>query len=134
MRETASLIELLLGDIRDIFAKREANKVEPVDRMPSGDLVAALVGIEGRPWAELGKTRKPLTQNRLARLLKPLIIAPENIRIGDKVPKGYLLERFKEAFARYLGLEGASEPLHRYKADEMGTSDGFSKRYSRSPM
>jgi len=35
------------------------------------------------------------------------------------------LERFKEAFARYLGLEGSSEPLHRYKADEMGTSAGF---------
>jgi hypothetical protein len=125
VRETASQIELLLGDIRDIFAKREADKVEPVDRMPSGDLVAALVGIEGRPWAELGKTRKPLTQNRLARLLKPLIIAPENIRVGDKVPKGYLLERFEEAFSRYLGLAGASEPLHGYKADELGASAGF---------
>ena len=87
------MTELLLGDIRDIFARRAANKVEPADRIPSGDLVEALVGIEGRPWAEMGKARKPLTQNRLARLLKPLAIAPENIRIGDKVPKGYLLER-----------------------------------------
>ena len=122
--ETASLIELLLGDIREIFAKREANKVEPVDQIPSGDLVEALVGIEARPWAELGKSRKPLTQNRLARLLKPLSITSENIRIGDKVPKGYLLERFKEAFSRYLGPERASEPLHRYNADEMGDKCG----------
>ena len=93
--------------------------------MPSAELVGALVAIEGRPWAELGKARKPLTQNGLARRLKPLVIMPENIRIEDKVPKGYLLERFAEAFARYLGPEGAFEPLHRYKADETGTSDLF---------
>ena len=34
--DEASLIELLLGDIRDMFAKREANKVEPADRISSG--------------------------------------------------------------------------------------------------
>jgi hypothetical protein len=123
--DEASLIELLLGDIRDTFTKRAMNKVEPSDQIPSADLVAALVAIEGRPWAELGKSRKPLTSNALARRLKPLGIIPENIRIGDKVPKGYLLGRFKEAFSRYLGSEGAFEPLHRYKADEMGTSAGF---------
>ena len=104
--ETESLIELLLGDIRDIFAKRAANKVEPADRIPSGDLVAALVGIEGRPWAELGKARKPLTQNRLARLLKPLAIAPENIRIGDKVPKGYLLDQLQGGLRALFGPRG----------------------------
>jgi hypothetical protein len=123
--DEASLIELLLGDIRDIFAKREANKVEPVDRISSGDLVAALVAIEGRPWAELGKSRKPLTQNGLARRLRPLGITSENIRIGDKVPKGYLLIWFQEAFSRYLESEGASEPLQRHNADETGTSVGF---------
>ena len=123
--DEASLIELLLGDIRDIFAKREENKVDSVDRISSGDLVAALVAIEGRPWAELGKSRKPLTQNGLARRLKPLAITSENIRIGDKVPKGYLLVWFREAFSRYLESEGASEPLQRHNADEMGTSAGF---------
>ena len=40
-------------------------------------------------------------------------------------PKGYYLHQFKEAFARYLGPEGASEPQHRNNADEMGTSDLF---------
>jgi putative DNA primase/helicase len=123
--DEASPIELLLGDIRDTFAKREVNKVEPVDRISSADLVAALVAIEGRPWAELGKSRKPLTQNGLARRLKPLAITSENIRIGDKVPKGYLLVWFREAFSRYLESEGASEPLQRHNADEMGASAGF---------
>ena len=82
------MTELLLGDIRDIFAKRAENKVEPADRIPSVDLVDALVGIEGQAMGRDGQGRKPLTQNRLARLLKPLAIAPENIRIGDKVPEG----------------------------------------------
>jgi len=40
------------------------------------------------------------------------------------VPKGYLAQRFEGAFARY-GLKGASEPLHRYKADEIRTSEAF---------
>jgi len=115
--DDGSRLEILLADIRDAFA----DKAE----MPSTDLVRALVELEGHPWAELGKGRKPLTQNGLARRLKPLGIAPENIRVGDKVPKGYILARFKEAFSRYLPAEGASEPLHRYKADEMGTNEPF---------
>jgi putative DNA primase/helicase len=123
--DEASLIEILLGDIRDIFARREENKVEPADRIPSADLVGALVAIEGRPWPELGRSRKPLTQNGLARRLKPLAITSQNIRIGDKVPKGYLLVWFREAFSRYLGHEGASETLQRNKADEIRISAGF---------
>jgi Protein of unknown function (DUF3631) len=120
------LIELLLGDIRDTFTRRETNKVEPVDRISSGDLVAALVAIEGRPWAELGKSRKPLTQNGLARRLRPLAITPDTIRLDEKrTIKGYHLHQFKEAFARYLEAEGASEPSQRNKADGMGTSAGF---------
>jgi putative DNA primase/helicase len=124
--DEASLIELLLGDIRDIFSKREANKVEPVDRISSSDLVEALVAIEGRPWAELGRSRKPLTQNGLARRLKPLAIAPDSVRMGEKrTPKGYYLHQFEEAFARYLGANGASEPQHRNNGDKTGTSAGF---------
>jgi hypothetical protein len=124
--DEASLIELLLGDIQDIFAKREANKVEPMDRISSGDLVEALVAIEGRPWPELGRNRKPLTQNGLARRLKPLAIAPDSVRVDEKrTPKGYYLHQFKEAFARYLGVEGGSEPQQRNNADETGISEGF---------
>jgi len=51
----ASRLELLLGDIRAI--RDEKN----VDQIPSGDLVQALVDLVGRPWAEMGKSRKPLT-------------------------------------------------------------------------
>jgi hypothetical protein len=67
----------------------------------------ALVAIEGRPWAEMGKSGKPLTQNRLARTLKPLAIAPDHIDPKTRV-RGYKLSQFEEAFSRYLPSEGVS--------------------------
>ena len=116
----ASRLELLLGDIRDVFKEIE---------MSSADLVKGLVAIEGRPWAELGKSRKPLSQNRLARTLKPLGIAPKNVGPEDARVRGYILADFKEAFERYLVPEGASQPPIRPERDEIGTSD-ISKPHS----
>jgi Protein of unknown function (DUF3631) len=123
--DEASLIELLLGDIRDIFSKREVNKVDSADRISSGDLVAALVAIEGRPWAELGKIRKPLTQNGLARRLKPVAIKPQVLRIGNETPSGYFRHQFKEAWERFLSPEGEFKPQHLNKCDEIRTSGTF---------
>ena len=86
---------LLLTDIRAIFTERR------LDRLSSAELVMALIAIEGRPWAEW-KAGKPLTTNGLARLLAPFGIAPGTIRVGDATPKGYQLDQFEDAFARYL--------------------------------
>jgi putative DNA primase/helicase len=126
-----SRLVVLLVDIKAIFteaatlAARVASR-QDTDRLASSDLVDALVKIEGRPWAEYGKTGKPLSQNQLARMLKPLGIAPEVIRIGDKkTPRGYLLSQFTEAFERYLPAEGASKPQQCNKCDEIRTSDIF---------
>jgi hypothetical protein len=119
MGDEGSRLEILLGDIRDTF--REQDRVE----LSSADLLKALVAIESRPWAELGKARKPLTTNRLARMLKPLGITPDTIRDGKTTFKGYYLHRFQEAFERYLPEVGGSQPSHRNKCDEMGTSEGF---------
>jgi putative DNA primase/helicase len=85
----------LLGDTRVIFAERG------VDRLPSVELVEALVAIEGRPWAEW-KAGKPITANGLARLLAPFGITPDTIRTGDRTPKGYQRAHFEDAFSRYL--------------------------------
>jgi putative DNA primase/helicase len=114
--DEASRLELLLGDIRDAFTEAE---------MPSADLVKALVAIEGRPWAELGKSQKPLTQTRLARLLKPLGIAPSNVGPEGARVRGYKRDQFKEAFDRYLAPEGASEVHSRTECDETGPSEDF---------
>jgi uncharacterized protein DUF3631 len=84
--------------------------------MPSADLVKALVELEGHPWAELGKSRKPLTQNRMARMLKPLGVATKKIGPGKTRVNGYVHADFEEAFGRYLGSEGVLQPDNRTNA------------------
>jgi hypothetical protein len=81
--------------------------------------------MHGRPWEEFGKTAKPITQNKLASLLKPLGIPSDTIRDGAKLFKGYHLHVFRDAFERYLDPQGVTEPKHRNSTDEMGTSGAF---------
>lgn len=95
-----SIRELLLADIHTIFVERN------VDRLTSTDLVASLIAIEGRPWAEW-KAGKPISANGLARMLARFAISPETIRMGDRTPKGYQRARFADAFRRYLPGDGS---------------------------
>ena len=128
--DNASRLELLLGDIRGCFATK-GNATTVADlfdkktdvEIPSADLVKTLVGLEGRPWAEMGKARKPLTQNMLARMLKPHGIAPGNVGPEDARVRGYKLSQFKEVFERYLPAEGVSQLHIRPERDEIRTSD-----------
>ncbi len=117
--EDDSIRVQLLTDIKAAFAQRN------VDRLSSGDLVEDLVAIEGRPWAEWKKSGKPLSQTGLARLLKPLKIAPDSIRVGGRTPKGYYIAQFEDAFRRYLPQDGEAQPQHRNKVVETGTSSIF---------
>jgi putative DNA primase/helicase len=117
--EDASQLELLLGDIRDVFVTKQA------DEITSAVLVDGLVAIEGHPWAEMGKSRKPLTQNRLARMLNQLRISPEKVGPEEKRLQGYKRERFKEAFARYLPVGETSKVDIRTEPHETGTSEHF---------
>jgi Protein of unknown function (DUF3631) len=109
-----ALLEVLLADIRDTFGAS--------NEMASVDLVDALVAIEGRPWAEFGRSHKALTQNQLARLLKPLGVAPQKVGPREMRTNGYLRAHFEEAFQRYLGSEGVSQPDNRTQCDEIRTS------------
>jgi hypothetical protein len=86
----------LLADIRDLFEARG------VDRIKSADLAMALVAIEGHPWAEHGRSGKPLSANGLARMLGSDNISPSTVRFGSDTAKGYELEQFADVFARYL--------------------------------
>jgi hypothetical protein len=86
----------LLTDIREIFTARGA------DRISSADLTSALLEIETSPWSEWGKSQKPISAPRLARLLGRFGITPGSVRIGEKTPKGYRLDDFSDAFTRYL--------------------------------
>jgi putative DNA primase/helicase len=126
--DEGSRLELLLSDIRDIF--RVSGHL---DKIASATLIERLIDIDGHPWAEYGRGGKPITQTKLARLLKPLGIAPEQIRFtAEDSRKGYWLSHLNEAFERYLppedasnSQEGASQPKQRNKRDETGTSEHF---------
>ncbi|HUZ32649.1 MAG TPA: DUF3631 domain-containing protein [Xanthobacteraceae bacterium] len=105
-----STAAVLFGDIKWIYdgcpEKEENGKValtaSSADRMPSAQLVEHLIKIEGRPWVEW-KDGKPITPNRLARLLGKFEILSGSIRMPDgKTPKGYYRSAFEDAFARYI--------------------------------
>lgn len=87
-------LPLLLHDIREAFAG--------ADKIASEELVHQLIQLEHRPWAEW-KGMQRLSKNQLAALLRPLKIQPMTIRLSStRTPKGYKIEQFEDAFARYL--------------------------------
>jgi hypothetical protein len=125
--DEASRLEMLLGDTRTSFAARGI-KVQDMFGgeqviISSAKLVKTLIGLEGRPWAEMGKPPKPMTPNRLARMLSPLKIVPKQVGPEDARVRGYILADFEEAFERYLAPEGASQPSSRPACDEIRTSE-----------
>jgi uncharacterized protein DUF3631 len=123
--DDAAILEILLADIRDSFAVVAVQKtLDGLEYVTSADLVAALLDIEGHPWAEWGKNRKPITQHQLARLLKPLSIITQKVGSGKTGRVGgYVLAQFEEAFERYLGPKGDSDSDSRTECDEIRTSD-----------
>jgi putative DNA primase/helicase len=114
--DEGSRLELLLGDIRSIAA------VLNVTEITSNDLITRLCEIVPRPWTEISRG-KPMTQNKLARLLKPLGITSD--LIGEKRLAGYRLEHFKEAFERYLAPQGNSNLSSSHNPYDTGVSDLF---------
>jgi hypothetical protein len=113
--DETSKLEQLLGDIRAVGFRGNESEVG------SADLVQRLIELEGRPWAEQGRSRKPLTQNALARLLKPLGIGPENVGPENGRTRGYKRKQFEDAFERYL--PAATSEVHRCtESDEIRTS------------
>jgi hypothetical protein len=99
-----SLGAVLLSDIRAIFEERKR------DEIPSKELAGALLEIEGRPWAEWSKGRG-ISANSLALLLRKYGIHPANIRVGDKIPKGYRRADFEDAWQRYCVPFPLSPPI-----------------------
>jgi hypothetical protein len=91
----------LLRDIRTIFAALG------IERMSSAQLVSELVKFEGHLWSEW-RGNQPITQNAAARLLAGFGIAPIEMRMHEKVLRGYNREQFADAFARYL----QDAPIH----------------------
>lgn len=86
---------MLLTDLAVLYAARST------DRLASKDICTALSAMEHRPWPEY-RNRRPITPTQVAKLLEPFEVRPKDIRFGREVRKGYLLNDFGEAFARYI--------------------------------
>ncbi len=85
----------LLSDLRDIF---DAIRL---DKLPSQRICEELGKREDRPWPEY-RNGQPISPVQLAKLLKPFDITPRAVRVGLDSLRGYHLEQFADAFARYL--------------------------------
>ena len=99
---------LALADVAEVFASKKSALW-----ISSADLVTELVNLEGRPWKEWNRG-SGLTQNALARLLKPFSIHPRKNRLQGKKPvQGYDREPIEKAAERYVeGVEKAEpEPM-----------------------
>jgi hypothetical protein len=94
--EERALFEKTLAAIRDIIGD--------LDEISSKRLVDELARTEGGPWAEWGKGRhkKPITQNALARLLKPHNVFPVDVGPEHSRRKGYKRAQFERLFQAYL--------------------------------
>jgi len=97
--ETDIKVELL-RDIGEIIGERVAVN-QNQKSMFSSDLVSRLNNMEDQPWPECHNGR-PLTQGKLASLLKPFAIRPKQIRISEKGKNGYEFDDFKDAIERYV--------------------------------
>jgi putative DNA primase/helicase len=91
------------ADEEELFGVIKASfDTSTLDYVDSESLVRKLVEVDGGPWAEYGKTGKPITQNALARLLRNFWIRPGQVGPEYARKRGYLRVQFEEVFASYV--------------------------------
>jgi hypothetical protein len=119
--DSMSLSVLLLSHIRRVFEEAAT------DRIPTIELLRALVDLEEGPWArwwaaDVEKAERPegpaprKAGADLSAKLKPFRrpdgerIKPHPVKMDDgRVPRGYYLSDFADAFPRYLGSPDATD-------------------------
>ena len=99
--EERELFEKTLAAIRQIMGGLE--------EIPSKRLTDELARIERGPWAAWGRDKKPITQNALARLLRPHNIFPVDVGPAQARRKGYKRAQFEHLF-RNLPRPSSSAP------------------------
>jgi putative DNA primase/helicase len=99
-----SVREQLLADIRETFRERA------MERIFTEELLAELRAREDRPWGEW-RSGHAMSAVQLARQLKPFGVRPRLFRDGAKSSRGYSVDDFADAFARYLPSADPLLPL-----------------------
>jgi hypothetical protein len=92
---------MLLEDIRTILKARGLGPEEKTS-IWSIDLVHDLVDLEDRGWGTWGRSGKPITQERVAGMLRGFKVAPKQIKQGGINQRGYYTAPLYAAFERYL--------------------------------
>ena len=127
------LSQQLLEDIRTIFDVAMADKAgRPADCLPSASIVTSLTNMAERPWNELGKSERPITERKLAALLKPFGIKSDDRRFPpilpggpERVLKSYARSDFVEAWNRYNTRTDAVPSATALQSRETATSSNF---------
>jgi hypothetical protein len=108
----------LLTDIRDLLKVSEVygrivgcNAKGTAVMVIPGGLHEALIGLDHRPWKSLERG-SPISVYSLGRVLSDFRVWRRSFRIGGgTVINGYSLKALREAFERYLPVEGGENPL-----------------------
>ena len=88
-------------DTVSIRLLEDVGQVLTDDTIASAELVRRLVTLEDRPWADWAGGR-PITQARVAGLLRPFGIHPMKLRFGERTANGYTRRMFADSWSRYL--------------------------------
>jgi hypothetical protein len=124
-QEPQSLFEETIAAIKDILGERH--------EITSKEIVDRLIGNEGGPWAEWGQDRKPITQNALARLLRPHKVYPGDIGPEHARRKGYRRSQFEHLFEAYLKHSPPSRSDNCAAAQNADETVAFCEPQTRSP-
>jgi len=84
----------LLADLKSLFSETTE------DRMSTEEIVTKLVNIELAPWSDI--RGKSLDARSLARRLEKYGIKSKNIRVGERVVKGYERADLEDTWSRYV--------------------------------
>ena len=111
---------LLLEDLAKLFAEKG------VDRMASISICEALAKLEERPWAEYGDKDKPLTQPKLAALLKPFGIVPTTVRFESGPARRATSSSSSATLSRGISSRAARNCRYsRYTVTSLGNKGDF---------
>lgn len=91
----------LLADIKAVFDRRG------IQRISMADLLAALCEDDEAPWKTWNRG-KEMTPRQLGKKLREYGIESQPVKIAYETSKGYKVEQFADAFARYLSLSPAT--------------------------
>jgi hypothetical protein len=98
----------LLSDLRQLFSGASGS----LGYIRSQELVNLLNEIEEAPWKDWA-FGKGLSTRKLAALLHPYSIKPQNVRteVKEKVVKAYTTDSFQDAWDRYLPTAGVTPAI-----------------------